>query len=239
MGQVITMNSTISGTLDRMLITTNTMRLQFLAATDPLPDSSLDPESVLGNVTPLLAPTWLPSADKGTVTTGYIVNCLYPRGAQTYTYSRSLQVYAIMQAQGAKQLLLSLSNSSTDMVDSYGVTYNGTTPVVGPLAYTIEWFSFVQQAFTTDNFIFAAIPWSASDGGAFWYYIQQRSFKQGEIEVTMMTIVNGAVWLDPAVAAGRVGPIGAVRGRRGRQRLCKLHQPQRGGVPGRQHPDPD
>lgn len=58
---------------------------------------------------------------------------------ETYTYSRSLQVYAIMQAQGAKQLLLSLSNSSTDMVDNQGsapatptpsfhITAVGTTP---------------------------------------------------------------------------------------------------------------
>jgi len=200
MGQVITINSSIAGTLQRMTIATNSMRLQFLTVTDGLPDSSFDPESVLGNTTPLLAPTWLPASEEGSEMSGFLINYLYPRNAKTFTYARCLQAYAIMQGQGSKELFLGFSNSSTELIDTYEVTYNGSVPVVGALAYSIVWFPFLQAAFLNDNFFFQAIPWSASNGHAYWYYIQQGSFKQGGVDGTMMVLANGAVWLDTILA---------------------------------------
>jgi len=200
MGQVITMNSTVAGTLDRMMVSTNGMRLQFLTATDSLPDSSFDPEYVLGNVTPLLAPTWLPAAYEGSETSGYAINCFYPRDAPTYNYTRSLQIYAALLSQGSKQLVLSTSNTTTNLADVYPVKYNGSLPVMGSLLYTLNWFPLLSQALVNDNFFFPAVPFATTKGTAFFYYIQQRSFKQGGIEGTMMTLANGAVWLDTMLA---------------------------------------
>jgi len=205
--QVITMNCTIGGTLDRVAMQTDSVLTLFLTQTNALAAADFKPDKVVAALEPILLQALAPVAkEQSSEIDGGGVNLLYPVNtanptAFNFTYSRSVQLWADILMNGTRQLVMSLTNSSDNLETAYEVTYApNRSLLVGADLYTFEWFSYLSIGKLNDNFYLPAWPWASSDGNAFWYFIHQRFVESHGVQGNIMTTYVGINWLNTMLA---------------------------------------
>jgi len=206
LAQVITLNLTVATTLTRMKTETAGKLAQFLLDTSGMTSPDFYPDVVMGNVAPVLLQEWSPYVKAADFEIyGYIVNLLYPLNASSYTYDRCVQVYADILSDWSRQLIISITNNTDNLEYAHLIEYNGTTPSVGPPQYSFDWFPWISEALTQNDFYVRAWPWAASDGNAFWYFTYQLYYKEHGVEGTVQTMGTPYNWLDAMQAITNAG----------------------------------
>jgi len=206
LGQVITLNLTVITTLNRMKTETMGKLAQFLLDTNGMPSTDFSPDVVMGYLAPVQLHEWSPYIQAADFEIyGYVVNLLYPLNASNYTYDRSVQVYADILSDWSRQLMISITNSTDNLEYAHLIDYNGANPSIGPVQYSFDWFPWISEALTENDFYMRAWPWAASDGNAFWYFTYQLYYKEHGVEGTVQTLSTPYTWLDAMVTIKTAG----------------------------------
>jgi hypothetical protein len=179
---------------------------QFLLDTSGMTDADFHPDVVVSHIAPVLLMEWSPYIKAADLEIcGYVVNLLYPLNASNYTYDRCVQVYGDILTDWSRQLIFTLTNSTDNLEDAHLIEYNGNTPSVGPVQYSFDWFPWISEALTEDDFYMRAWPWASSDGNAYWYFTYQQYYKEHGVEGTVQTLGTPYIWLDTMLAITNVG----------------------------------
>jgi len=197
MAQTITLNLTVATTMTRMKTEAAGKLAQFLSDTATWDTADFAPDTVLNQLGPLILRDWAPYLKNGDFEmSGYIVNLLYPLNASTYTYDRSVQVYVDALANWTRLLTISLTNTTDNYEYAYSIDFIGHVPSVGAEEYSFDWFPYMEEALTADNFYFVAFPWAAVDGNSYWYFTYQIYWTEVGVEGTVQTLATPFLWLD-------------------------------------------
>jgi len=206
LAQVINLNLTVATTLSRMRSETQGKRSQSMLDTHGLISANFYPDTVMSVMGPLLLDQWsayVKAADFETY--GYAANFFYPMNTTDSTYSRSVRIYADILSDWSRQLMVSTTNSTDNLENACLVEYTGIVPYFGAVKYSFDWFPWISEALTENDFYVRAWPWAASDGNPFWYFTYQLYYEQYGVAGTVQTMGTPYKWLDTMQAITNAG----------------------------------
>jgi len=198
LAQVITLNLTVETTLIRMKSEAIGKHAQALLDVSAMRPPNFKPDVVMYVAYPLMY-QWSADVNASDFEIyGYIANFFYPMNSTSYTYSRSVRVYADILRDWSRQLMISTTNNTDNRDYAHRIGYDGNVPSFGAVLYSFNWYSLISKTLTQNNFYLSALPWAASDGNPFWYFTYQLfwdDFTLGEITGSIQTMGTPYNWL--------------------------------------------
>jgi len=205
LAQVITLNLTVDTTLTRMKSEAIGKQAQALLDTSALVPADYYPDVVMYLAYPLMY-QWSADVNASDFEIyGYSGNFFYPMNSTDLTYSRSVRVYADILRDWSRQLIISISNITNNREYAHRIEYNGNIPYVGAFLYSFDWFPWMSEILTENDFYVKAWPWAASDGNPFWYFTYQLYDAPSGIQGSIQTMGTPYNWLGTMLAITDAG----------------------------------